>query len=356
MLQKFIVSRDDSIYQAWPDVALTGSGRLVCVFSECTHHHNRDYTRIMYCTSADRGRKWAPKRPLTEPLRGNPKENPFWNCPRIVALGDGRLAVIVDRGPSEDQRFPVSRRENLLFFSADDGETWSAEQITPARGIVPDRLIELKRGRWAGRWIISCHAKAPSESEKKTWEQRCWISDDRGATWSGPHIIASSADVLLCEGSVVHLPGDELVCFMRENSWQGLDCYKSISRDGGTTWEGPHRFPLPACHRPVGGMLQSGRVLVTFRMMQGGKGGLGWWTQNFMAGLTEVDSCLATDRWQMRTRIMPIDYDRSPVSDGGYSGWVQFSDGEIYMVNYIVDDAPKAHIRGYALTEEEMVL
>ena len=42
---------------------------------------------------------------------------------------------------------------------------------------------------------------------------------------------------------------------------------------------------------------------------------------------------------------MPVDFDRSPVADLGYSGWVQFEDGEIYIVNYIVDDAPKAQIR-----------
>jgi sialidase-1 len=53
---------------------------------------------------------------------------------------------------------------------------------------------------------------------------------------------------------------------------------------------------------------------------------------------------------------MPLDFDRSPESDTGYSGWVQFVDGEIYVVNYIMDDAPKAQIRGYAFTERDMLL
>jgi sialidase-1 len=35
---------------------------------------------------------------------------------------------------------------------------------------------------------------------------------------------------------------------------------------------------------------------------------------------------------------------------------VQFPDGEIYIVNYIVDDAPKAHIRGYSVREEDFIL
>jgi sialidase-1 len=31
MIQKFNVSRDDSIYEAWPDVVLTDGGKLICV-------------------------------------------------------------------------------------------------------------------------------------------------------------------------------------------------------------------------------------------------------------------------------------------------------------------------------------
>ena len=90
--------------------------------------------------------------------------------------------------------------------------------------------------------------------------------------------------------------------------------------------------------------------------MQGGKGWLGTWTQNFFAALTDVESAKARERKEQWARIMPIDFDRSPVSDLGYSGWVQFDDGEIYVVNYIVDDAPKAQIRGYSLSEQDFIL
>ena len=81
-MQKFTVSRDDTIYEAFPDVTLTPSGTLVCVFAECTHHGDRSYTRVMLATSTDRGRTWSPKRPLTEATQGHP----FYNCPRITQL------------------------------------------------------------------------------------------------------------------------------------------------------------------------------------------------------------------------------------------------------------------------------
>ncbi len=90
--------------------------------------------------------------------------------------------------------------------------------------------------------------------------------------------------------------------------------------------------------------------------MQGGQGWTGWWTQNLFAGLTDRASVLATARSEAHTRILPIDFDRSSESDTGYSGWVQFEDGEVYIVNYIMDDAPKAQIRGYALRMDDFIL
>ena len=56
------------------------------------------------------------------------------------------------------------------------------------------------------------------------------------------------------------------------------------------------------------------------------------------------------------TRVLPLDFDRHPESDTGYSGWVQFDDGEIYIVNYILDDAPKAQIRGISLRMDDFLI
>jgi len=353
-MQKFLISRDDALYHAFPDVALTSTGRLVCVFAECTHHSNRDYTRIMLTSSTDRGRTWTAKRPLSDALRGNPQQDPFWNCPRISALADGRLVVVGDRVAGRDEGVG-GEQSNWLWFSANDGESWDGPRATPVNGIVPDQLVELRHGPHAGRWLLSAHTVLRVQ-EKPVWTERCWFSDDRGGSWHGPQTIVAAPELQLCEGSIVELPGGELVCFLRENSFRGLDAFKAISHDGGAYWEGPINFPLPGCHRPVAGMLHSGRVMITHRFLQGGNGWLGHWTQNFFAGLTDAQSCLAPERSGAWTRILPVDYDRSAVADTGYSGWVQFPDGEIYVVNYIVDDAPKAQIRGYTLTESDFIL
>jgi sialidase-1 len=343
-IRRFTVSRDDAIYEAWPDVALTPSGRLVCTFAECTHHGDRSYTRIMLTHSPDRGRTWAPKRPLTEATHGRP----HYNCPRITQLRDGRLAVAVDKIHADEGSAAPAACVNLLYFSADEGVTWTGPVETPARGIVPDRLLELE----SGRWLLGCHYH---DTAFGYLVQRLWYSDDQGATWHGPVTVGRHAGLNLCEVSILPIEGGTLVALMRENSGLGLDAYKALSHDGGETWSAPVAFPLPGCHRPVAGWLRSGHALITHRFMQGGKGWVGWWTQNLFAALTDRASLLATAREEAHTRILPVDFDRSPESDTGYTGWVQFDDGEIYVVNYIVDDAPKGQIRGYALTLADFV-
>lgn len=345
-MQKFTVSRDDSIYEAWPDVALCPSGKLVCVFTECEHHGNRDASRLVWVTSTDRGRTWSKKRYLTE--KGSAAA--FFNCARISALRDGRLAIVCDYvvGKGEDPDFR-EKTVNYLWFSSDEGETWTDAVETPIRGIVPDRLLELA----SGRWLIAAHC--PSVHHKKLSEY-LWYSDDKGVTWSERVTVASDEHYNLCEASLVEVEPDKLVAFMRENSGIGTDCLKAISYDGGEHFEGVYNVPLPACHRPTAGFLSDGRLLVTFRFMQGGKGWLGAWTQNTFGAILSRDGLLSPMRHGQATRIFPIDYDRSTVSDGGYTGWVQFPDGEVYVVNYIVDDAPKAQIRGYSFYPSELII
>ena len=345
MIKTFTISRDDTVYQAWPDMALTRSGKLICVFSACDRHWPRSETRIMLCESSDRGRTWSEKRPLTDP--GNLPEA-IWNCPRITALRDGRLAVVVDRNPGQEDA-DETLLQNYMLFSEDDGRTWTSPALLPVHGIVPDKLLELDNGRW----LLACQIK---DAETGCLVQRLWRSDDQGASWQGPVTVGAQAGLDLCEASILQVDGPNLVAFMRENSFQGLDCYKTLSNDYGETWSDPIRFPLPGCHRPVAGFLDDGSILITYRFMQGGKGWLGAWTQNFFAALTDKESALAPERAGAATRILPIDFDRSPQADLGYSGWVQFDNGEIYIVNYIVDDAPKAQLRGYALQPSEFLI
>ncbi len=135
----------------------------------------------MATTSTDRGAHMVSKYPLTEATHGIG----YYNCPRITTLSDGRLVVIVDKiyATGED-RDPDCYR-NLLIFSDDGGVTWSEAVETPARGIVPDRLLELADRRW----LLSCRTTEPAS---RNLVQRLWYSDDQGATWTGPVIVRTA--------------------------------------------------------------------------------------------------------------------------------------------------------------------
>ena len=100
-----------------------------------------------------------------------------------------------------------------------------------------------------------------------------------------------------------------------------------------------------------------GKKEVKIPLLQGGMGGFGNNAQNFFAALTDRDSVLASSRKEARVRILPVDFDRSPHADLGYSGHVQFPDGEIYIVYYIVDDAvDRGQIRGCSLWPSDFLL
>jgi sialidase-1 len=243
----------------------------------------------------------------------------------------------------------VENTEIHLWFSSDEGETWEGPFKTPCHGIVPERLYELK----SGRWLLAAHHKNP-ETGKLT--EYVWYTDDQGETWSERICLAMDARYNLCEVGLVEVEPNVVVGFLRENSMQGWDCFKAISRDGGKTWEGVYNVPIPGCHRPTVGLLQDGRLLVTYRYLQGGWSGWGHTTQNVQGALMLPEMITATDRKRQWVRIFPIDYDRNEKADLGYTGWVQFEDGEIYIVNYIVDDAPKAQIRGYSLRPDELTI
>jgi len=264
MVQKHIISRDDRYYHAFPDVALTPSGRLVCVISECTHHGDRSYTRIALRDSVDRGRTWSEKRYLT----GGTEGLPYWNCPRISTLRDGRLVAVADSiGTAEHHRCEYDKLLNYLFFSSDEGRTWSDPVLTPAQGIVPDKLRELQ----SGRWLLSCHV---ADRETGFLTQRLWHSDNSGVTWQGPVTVGRKSGLNLCEGSILEVEPGVLVAFHRENSFAGWDCFKTVSRNQGESWSEPVGVP-PAGLSPAGGRRSPGRAHPHHASLHAGRQGFG---------------------------------------------------------------------------------
>ena len=339
-IEKLPIPQDDGFFHGWPDVALLQDGRLLAVYNECNAHCDRRHSRIQLLESRDRGRSWSAPRPLTPPGDGT---GWYYNCPRIQLLRDGTLAFVVDRIPLKpgnalyEGNDAIANAEVLWARSRDGGATWSDLAPLPLHGIVPSRLLETA----SRRMLLAAHHPVDGRNA-----EFCIASDDGGRTWSAPVPLAVHPRLSLCEATLLELPDGAIAALLRENGLDGRDCFKVLSRDGGRTWSAPVPFPLPCCHRPVAEWLQDGRILVTFRLYHGGIDG----QQNFFGALTDAESLTAPDRGGARARIFPIDWDSSVPGDLGYSGWAQFSDGEIFILTYIHDGAPKARLRGYSLT------
>lgn len=344
MLKQYTVSRDDDVYECFPDLVKTKSGKLICVFRESTHHADLNGNRLVYKISTDDGKTWSEKYGLTpkaDASRG-------YNCPRISCLPDGGLLIIcdvLDRTVDEDL---LIHCEQHLFRSYDDGATWSGPECLPLKGIVPDKYQILSNGRH----IFGIHRRDP---QTKKLTQYAYYSDDNGKTWTET-VIASDDRYELCEVSITEIGNGVLVAFMRENSGLGYACKKAFSDDYGATWDGVYDTNLDCCHRPVVAKCENGMYLMTYRYMQGGRGWHGFWTQNLFGAFLSERSVLARTRKEHSVRIFPISYDRSPRSDMGYSGWAEIGKDRFYVVNYLVDDAPKAQIRGYAFGTEDVIL
>ena len=124
---------------------------------------------------------------------------------------------------------------------------------------------------------------------------------------------------------------------------------KTISYDNGETWSPVFNTSIDCGHRPTSGFLNDGTVMITYRYIP-------IWMHNVFAAFFDKKDLLETERNKQKVRIMPLDYDRNPEPDLGYTGWMQFDDGEIYVVNYIKDDSSKAYIRGYSFYPNDAVL
>ncbi len=340
-IEKLPIALNDGFFHGWPDVALLGDGQsLLCVYNECWEHCDRRHSRIMMLRSNDFGRNWGVPVPLTPSSEG---KEMYYNCPRIQRLADGRLVLVFDTLPLKpgkklhEEVDDVRKGAVLMAFSSDEGITWSPLKQVPIHGIVPSQVLVTH----TGRWILGAHR--PIEGGKLA--QYIIVSDDGGESWSEERLIAMHPDYALCEVSFVETPDGTIVALMRENSFTGEDCMKVISRDDGETWGPLGRLPIPGCHRPVVGALKDGRYLITYRFLQGGR----FAQQNFFGALTDAASLCAPTRKEAGVRIFPIDWDSSERGDLGYSGWVQNADGEVFVITYIHDGAPKAQLRGYSI-------
>ncbi len=357
-MQKLTVSRDDNIYEAFADIAQTSDGTLVCTYRESMAHAPWPFSRIVVRRSEDGGYTWRPKQVLIE--KSQEKGEGSLNCSRITACQDGTLLLIVDHIPPGRGEWQEDPAQNLLFRSKDGGQTWQGPQETGLTdGIVPS-IKELSNGDLL---VGLTRCRAPKDMDWKqalayaTEEQTVYRSSDGGDTWEGPAVVPGSPDLRLNEGDFAELDDGAIVLYMREDK-EKFSGWKSISTDGGKNWSEPFRSQMLSCRgRPSVGRVRSGEIVVTYRFCSGVSTSLALYVETPQEAVRREPvhpSNYDTDYRQARFAF--IDNDRSLYPDSGYSGWVQRPDGNLYIVNYITDDAPRAQIRGYIVGRDDWFL
>jgi hypothetical protein len=267
-------SQPDRIWTAWrspgrftknPDMVALPSGRLLAVYADIDKHWAEGLIKLTLIESMDRGRTWSLAGVITEADRS--KREPHWVTPRISLLTDGRLVVICDRDDFEHCH-EYQAPGTYLWWSEDEGRTWSEAVNTGIPGIEPDRVVELPGGRLA----VGAHM-AFADTQKLG--QFVCLSDDGGHTWGQPVIIAKDQVHNYCEGAIVPLQDGSVVCVMRDNTHNNYPCQVSFSFDNGQRWTEPVEAPFSG-DRVFIGQLPDGRLLATYRNQGGNRGTYAW--------------------------------------------------------------------------------
>lgn len=394
-IDKFTISRNDDIYECFPYICRSRTGRIILTYRESNGHVASEFCRLIVRTSDDAGHTWSE----AQVIRDEDKSTGIlttWNCPKIQQLKDGRILLLCDTYlfPPGEWGEGEAHCHIVLWFSDDDGESWSDPIPTPVKGICPDIVTEMDDGRW----LLPSNVTNPKTGRSI---QNITTSHDEGGTWEAPLTIFDNPDTELGEATIVPCPDGELVVYLREDS--GSPLQKMISTDGGYRWEGPYDTLNPAAHgMPVAGLTQDGFMLIVGRFglhscwrvdmseetwgkrlarrtiviprvpanesfiarRQPGPSELatddevivaaGGSSVHTFAFLEPLDSALDPDKGTQKGLLLPLDLDANNLgADSGYASWVEYERGKFLAVNYINADAPMAQIRGYRFGLED---
>ena len=267
-----VIDRDDDIYQAYVDVALTRSGKLVCVWRETAAHAEGEWARLVMKHSLDLGRTWSDRILLAD------SSKILWLLSNILCLRDGRLVINACSVGGE----------SYLFWSEDDGETWSEPREIDVEGIAPRRPVELPNGTL----LQSLSQEFPRKNHWRNNNRTVVYQSTDGDAWSFLSVAAESDILAPCEAPIVQLHDGTLVCYYRENSCLHHPTLKNYSYDNGRTWTEPEVTGLYA-FQPNASVLTDSRVLFTYCNVGGNCGACAWCGDGY-----DSTAAQASARWK----------------------------------------------------------
>ena len=249
-----------------PDIVRLGNGRLLLVYSDNDAHWSQESQILTILASDDNGDTWFKlSSPGMADLR---KGDERLVTPRLSRFSDGRLAVFIDHDDyghfHEDQPHGI-----WIYWSHDNGLTWSKPQTPEIPGFEPDRIVELPDGRYAA--VVQA-----MRGQSQQLGLVFYTSSDKGKTWQTISTVLHDGYHQHAEGGLIVMDNGKLLAVVaRENHNAGNPSFVAFSRDSGLSWTAPQMCPFHF-HRPYGKQLADGRVLVTGRNLLGGSGTYAW--------------------------------------------------------------------------------
>ena len=347
------VIRDEDQWQGHPDVALF-KNKIYIVYRQSDEHMTHGPTSINLVTGSIINREGeSPYLSYISFPKTIAASLHRLNCPRLTVIGDA-LWMICDEVQSMREGdtkgyFAAEDDPNLtrvFLWKTIDGDHWDGPFHTNITGILPDKILPAEGG-----YCIATHTGVKvKNTPRRRLAQNLWFTKDLENGNFVRYQIASDSRYHLCEASLFKY-NNRYCCLMRENSGKGLPAFLSISKDC-KEWEGLIRTRMFGCHRPVAGILKSGKILITYRENVHPHIHPLWARNTFayLAQYTIKDEKIDVSKGV----ILPIDHDNNKIrSDSGYTGWVQLQDESIFIVNYLTGDAPTPYIKWYLIREED---
>ena len=241
--------------------------------------HTAVYTHIMTAHSDDGGKSWTGHRSISH--RNVWQHQAVWVAPQLSRLSDGRLVIICDQGKrssgqdwpqlSQWQKRPEHGMDNYLFWSSDNGRTWSEPVHIDKIGGEPGYITELANGnliftRTESNQYPEMHDPPPPWNDIY-YRNAAVGSKDGGKTWTTLGWVTDAPYFSDAEVGTVELEPGHILAMTRIGFGGGKFGQPSRivhSYDGGATWGKPVLSPVYG-QRTMVRKLRSGKLLVTFR-------------------------------------------------------------------------------------------